>query len=581
MENLLRAFSPGERLLLYMFTVLLSISTLTLLIGVNRVISVAVPAPGGALSEGETSPARFINPILAISQTDQDITSLAFSGLMRAKPDGTFIPDLASSYSISADGTTYSFTLRPNATFQDGKPVTADDVLFTVGLAQNPDIKSPRRADWEGVSVSSPDAHTIVFTLPHAYAPFIEDSALGILPKHLWQKVSADEFPFSPLNTHPVGTGPYKVRNIQTDSTGAATRYDLEPFNRFTLGKSLISRISFNFYPNETALIKAFNAGDLDTVTGISSSGLSSITRKDGSLVRAPLPRVFGVFFNQNHNKALTDDAARAALDTAIDKQTIVQNVLGGYGSELSGPIPPGVLGTTAPAMPRIVKGMQLVAASSTPDASHIEAARAILQKGGWSFGATSTLPAGGWAKKKLPPLSLKLATADAPELVATANMIADAWKALGVRVTVQVYPLSEFNNTILRPREYDAVLFGEVVGREADLFAFWHSTQRNDPGLNLALYTNAKADTVLTEARATTNKSERDKRYDEFASIVKNDSPAIFLYAPEFLYLLPANLKGVEIGTLTAPAERFLNVYEWHTGIEYVWSFFTDKTNL
>lgn len=122
-------------------------------------------------------------------------------------------------------------------------------------------------------------------------------------------------------------------------------------------------------------------------------------------------------------------------------------------------------------------------------------------------------------------------------------------------------------------------MLFGEVVGREADLFAFWHSTQRNDPGLNLALYTNAKADTVLSEARATTNRSERDDLYDEFASLVKEDVPATFLYAPEFLYLLPSELKDVKIGALTTPAERFLNVYEWHTNVEYVWSFLTDKT--
>ena len=575
LEDLMRRFSPGERLLLYIFTLILGLSTLVLLIGVNRAISVSVPAAGGSLSEGETSPARFINPVLAISQADQDLTSLIFSGLMRATPDGSFIPDLASSYSISADGTTYTFMLRPDATFHDGSPVTADDVLFTIGLAQNPDIKSPRRADWEGVSVSAPDAHTIIFTLPHAYAPFIEDTTLGILPKHLWQNITAEEFPFTPLNTHPVGTGPYKIRTINTDSTGSATRYDLEPFARFALGPALLSRISFLFFPNENALLKAYNERHLDTVAAISSSELTSITRKDGAIVRAPLPRVFGIFLNQNHNPVLADASVRAALDAALDKDAIVKNVLGGFGTTLTGPIPPGVLGNPAAAMPMSMKGMSLIA-STTPDASRADLARAVLQKGGWSTAATSSI----WTKKKMPPLSIKLATADSPELVATADLVAAQWQAAGINVSVQVYPLSEFNNTILRPREYDAVLFGEVVGRDADLFAFWHSSQRNDPGLNLALYTNAKADTLLTDARATTNRRERDKLYEEFAGLITKDQPVVFLYAPEFIYLLPSGLSGVEIGALTTPAERFLNVYQWHTGEEHVWSFFTDKTN-
>src|SRR3989344_4632334 len=147
LETLLRALRPGERLVLYGLSILLAISTLALLAGLNSAVSVTVPAPGGELVEGEVGSARFINPILTISQADEDISRLAYSGLTRTLPDGT-VPDLAESYEISEDGTTYTFTLRESATFHDGTPVTAEDVLFTIAAAQNPDIKSPRRADW-------------------------------------------------------------------------------------------------------------------------------------------------------------------------------------------------------------------------------------------------------------------------------------------------------------------------------------------------------------------------------------------------------------------------------------------------
>jgi ABC-type oligopeptide transport system substrate-binding subunit len=269
---------------------------------------------------------------------------LVYSGLMRARADGTFVPDLADHYSISTDGTTYTFTIRPDATFHDGTPVTAADVLYTVSQAQNPDTKSPRRADWEGVQVSSPDEHTVVFTLPHAYAPFMENATLGILPAHLWRDVPAGQFAFSTYNTHPIGSGPYRVANTQTDATGAATRFELVPFERFTLGSPHLAHINFSFFTSDEALVRALVNGQIDAIAGITPSYLVNLP-KTVSLVRSPLPRVFGVFLNETKNPVLADASVRAALAAAIDKPALVKNVLSGFGVPISGPIPPGVVG--------------------------------------------------------------------------------------------------------------------------------------------------------------------------------------------------------------------------------------------
>lgn len=570
-ETLLTHFSPGERLLLYGLSITLAFSVLALVTSLNARVSTVVPAPGGNLVEGEVGPARFINPVLTLSQPDEDITALVYSGLMRALPDGSIVPDLASGYSISADGMTYTFSLRKDATFQDGTPITASDVLFTVAKAQDPEIKSPQRANWEGVVASAPNEHTVVFQLQHAYAPFIENATLGILPKHLWNNVSAEEFPFNPLNTHPIGSGPYKVASFNTDSTGSATKYNLVPFQKYALGEPNLSHITFVFFPNTDAMLAALNIGQIDAVGGVSSSDLATVTRTDVHAVEVPLPRVFGVFFNQIHDPALTDLAARQALDAAIDKKALVDTVLNGYGTVIDGPIPANVLNTTTASEPRTIKSVLAErTGTTTASTTYTDNARSILQNGGWSFDTTS----GTWKKKKL-SLSLTLATADSPELVATANTIAADWRLLGVKVAVQIYPISDFNNNVIRPRTYDAILFGEVIGRELDLFAFWHSSQRNDPGLNLALYANAKVDSLLAQARSTTDTIERRTIYTQFAAAIQKDQPAVFLYSPSFLYIVPESLQGVQLGALTSPAERYLNAYQWYTDTARVWNVF------
>lgn len=572
-EDLVVMLRPSERLLLYILTALLSVSALVLLIGLNSSISITIPAQTGSLNEGVVGSPRFINPILAISQADEDLTQLIYSGLTRARPDGSIEADLAERYEISEDGMLYTFILREEATFHDGTPISAADVIFTIQTAQNPDIKSPRRADWEGVTVSSPDARTVVFKLPRAYAPFLENTSIGILPKHLWGAISAEEFPFHSLNTHPVGSGPFRLGSFETDDTGAATSYSLIPFEKCVRGKAFLKEINFRFYASESALVRAFNEGDVDSISSISPSALQELTRtKDSVITHVPLPRVFGAFFNQGRAPVLADASVRAALDAAVDKQALVDTILKGYGVPLSGPIPPGIFERATRISTSI--GQTALTGGATSSAIHAERAREILRKGGWKYSESS----GDWSKKST-TLSFALATGDTPELSATAQMLADFWEAAGIGVSIHVYPLSELNTNIIRPRAYDALLFGEVIGRTPDLFAFWHSSQRNDPGLNLAMYTNAQADKLLASARATTDRKEREELYRSFSETIAKDQPAIFLYAPDFVYIVPDNLRGVELGVLTLPSDRFLSAHEWYTDTERVWNFFTNET--
>ncbi len=562
-EDTLRSLSYTGRALFIFFGAVAVVSSVGLLYILNSNLVVATPAYGGSLTEGIIGSPRFINPILAVSDADRDLTALVYSGLLHATPEGTYVPDLAQSYTVSSDGKTYTFVIRPNATFQDGSLVTADDVAYTVQKIQDPALKSPLLANWQGVTVQVLDSHTVAFVLRSAYAPFIENLTLGIVPKTLWQGVSDDEFPFSDLNTSPIGSGPYKVTSISRTASGIPSSYSLTAFNRYALGEAYLTHLTMRFYQSETALESALQGGDIDSASGISPANLSSL----GVSVRtAPLNRVFGVFFNQNQSEVLRLPEVRQALNNSIDRQDLVKQVLGGYGEPLMGPVPPA-LSSVVP--------INSAASSSTLAAR----AQQLLLDNGWKLqDGVLTKTTGTGKKAQTMTLHFTLATANVPELRAAAEYLKKQWTAVGAQVDVQVYDQGDLSQNVIRPRKYDALLFGEVVGRELDLFAFWHSSQRNDPGLNIALYANASVDKTLETLRTTNDRTVRQTLLASFAAQVAKDVPAVFLYVPDFVYSVPNDIAGVDLGFIETPSDRFLSVAQWHRETDYVWPVFVSN---
>ena len=540
-----------------LFAALLFVSTMGLLYLLESSLLVEVPARGGTLSEGLIGAPRFINPILAASDTDRDLTMLTYSGLLRATPEGGYLPDLASGYEVSADGTVYTFTMRDGVTFHDGEPVTVEDVAFTIAKATDGTLKSPLHANWDGVRTEV-EGNMVRFTLKSPYAPFLGNLTLGILPKHLWGSVSAEEFPFSELNTSPIGSGPFAMGAVNRTASGIPSSYTLKGFGNYALGAPNLSRLVLRFYQSESALLQALKNGDVEAGSMLSPSSLGSLSAR---VVTAPQGRVFGVFFNQNQSEVLRDKNVRAALNAAIDRNTLVEEVLGGYAEELSEPAPPTLFDKL----------------SETPSTSGNtpEAARSALEQNGWVEGEDGILQktSGTGSKKKTTRLAFSIATVDAPELRAATEFVREAWTQMGAAVDVEVFAQSDLAQNIIRPRKYDALLFGQVVGRGADLFAFWHSSQRNDPGLNVALYTNQTADAAL-EALRKSSVDEREQFYRQFLHEIERDLPAVFLYTPHFVYTVPNDLRGLQLGLIEQSSDRFLSVSQWHRETDYVWPF-------
>ena len=564
------SFSITEKIIFYFFLCVLIVSSFLLLWKVNQSFLVEFPARGGQLKEGIIGSPRFINPILAMSDADRDMTSLIYSGLMKSNSKGDLVPDLAESYSISKDGLVYKFKLKDNVYFHNGEKVTTDDVEFTINETQDSALKSPKRANWDGVTVKKLNDREIEFVLKQPYSPFLENTTLGILPKKIWANFDSDQFSFSIFNIEPVGSGPYKVKSLKKDAYGIPTYYTLVSFNKYVSGAPYIKKLLINFYKNENSLIDAFKGNDIESISAVSSQNAEMLKEENGHrTIRAPLPRIFGVFFNQSQAPVLANKEVREALSEAIDKNRIVKEVLNGYGIEINSPIPPDLIGGDNDA-----KNEAGGKEEDDVSVSKIEKALAKLKAGGWKLNEKEKI-----LEKKLKnetqQLRFSISTSNTPELKKVAEIAKEEWEKLGAKIEVKIFEPGDLNQNVIRSRKYDALLFGEIVGRDIDLFAFWHSSQRKDPGLNIALYANSKTDKLLEDARKIESKDERMRKYRQFEDEIAKDFPVAFLYSPDFIYIIPEKIKGYSTGQIITPADRFLNINEWYTDTEKVWKIF------
>lgn len=548
---------------------MLIVTAITILMNVNNAFMIKVPASGGDLTEGVLGTPAHINPLLAFgeigSEADRDLTALIYSGLLRADGKGGMILDLADRYEISDDGLVYTFTLKKNLTWHDGKKITVDDVIFTVKTAQDTRIKSPKRASWDGVAMERIDDFTVRFVLKKPYAPFLENATLGILPEHIWKTIDFNRFDINNYNRNPIGSGPYKIDAVQTitkDGDEIPVSYTLKAFKEFALGTPYIKTLTLIFYRNEESLIEALETGDIEAINSISPARGKELADNGYDVKHTALPRVLAVFFNQNQAPIFAESAVRKALSLAVEKDSIITNALSGYGVPLNSPLPPGALGYQKNTQVELSHDERLELASST------------LQTAGWKFSTTTNT----WTKKNkkdVSTLQFDLATSEAPELKTVAQALQTAWKELGIEVNIRPFPTGDLKENIVRPRKFDALFFGQVLGRDGDPYPFWHSSQRLDPGLNVASYVNARVDKILDDARIETDQEKRTKFYESFRDEIVRDMPAIFLYAPEFLYVTPKKINGLGLGHITIPSERFLNIYEWYINTDNVWRMF------
>jgi len=535
-----KALSRKERYFVAVFIIVILGSILTIPITTYFHFTKKAPSYGGKLTEGIVNEPRYINPLLSqASEADRDLSYLIYSGLLKYNSEGKIVPDLAQSYEVSSDGLNYTIYLKENAFWHDGKKVVADDVIFTIQIAQNPDYGSPQRVNWSGVQIEKVNNLAVMFKLQTRYAQFPNNLTVKILPKHIWQDIKPINFALSEFNLKPIGSGPYKFDRLKKDKDGRVRSYQLSANKEFYGGRPFINEIEMKFYASEDQMINAYNKNEIGGLSFVSADNLKKVKFKQRlNLRELQLPRYFAIFFNQNKSAILSDKNVRLALNHAIDKEVLLERVLGGRGVAIHSPMMSGMLD-----IPNSVKKYEY----------NPELAKTILETAG---------------NKNI---SLKITTSTWPELAEVAKIIKEQWEALGADITIEALPTPELQQ-VIKDRNYEALLFGAVLNMDPDPFSLWHSSQKRNPGLNLALYDNKGADTLLEEARQTLNPLERAKKYDDFQKLVIEDIPAIFLYNSLYLHGQAKKIQGLSGNLISLPSDRFINIEKWYINTKRVW---------
>lgn len=510
-------------------------------------ITKQVPKIGGEYAEGIIGQPMYINPLLSqTSEADADLTQLIYNGLFTYDKDGAIIADLADSYELSEDQKTYTVRLKKNVFWHDGQPLKAEDVYYTVSILQDPMYKSPLRQNWQGVTVEVIDEYTLSFSLKNPYAGFMDSLTVGILPKHIWENISPEKFALAEFNLRPIGTGAYQFSDMQKDASGNILSYKLVANKQYYLGLPYISRINFNFYQDEDSLLEAYNKKEVMGMNNIAPSKTELIKNtKSTKINEFSLPRYFALFFNELKNAALADEKVRSALSLSVDRQVIIDGVLSGKGTPVYGPIAadtkeyrdPGELAEF-----------------------NIEKANKILDEAGWKKEGDDN-----FRKKGNVELKFEIVTTDWPELSKTADILKTQFEKVGAQVDVKVLTVSDLQQNYIRPREYDSLLYGQAMNFNPDLYPYWHSSQKRDPGLNLALFENKDADGLLDSIRQESNQEKSIEQYHDFQKILADEKPAIFLYSPLYLYPVNNMLRSGDVHNVAAPSQRFNQVHLWY----------------
>ncbi len=553
-----KILSAKERYLVLAFLLIIIGSIIAVPIISYYHFTTPVAAYGGTIEEGIIGEPRHINPLLSQGDADRDLVRLIYSGLLKYNEEGKLVPDLARSYETSPDELNYTVYLKEDILWHDGTALTSADVVFTIQTAQNHDYGSLQRINWQGVEVEEVNDHTLIFKLKNKYAQFLNNLTLPILPEHLWANIKPINFALSELNIKPIGSGPYKFKKLQKDTLGRIRFYELEANDEFYGGKPFIEKIRIRFYGSEDELINSYNKGEVDNLGLISPGNIQKLKFKQRlTIEKISMPRYFGVFFNQNQSKVLSEKSIRLALAHGTNKENLIQRILDGNGTAIDSPI----LSTSIDDNENLKKYEY-----------NKDLAVETLKKAGWN----ERDEVGIFIKKdekakKEEKLTIRLTTSTWPELIEVANILKEQWKEVGVDLQIETLPTPDLQQ-VIKDRNYQMLLFGEIISLDPDPFSLWHSSQKRDPGLNLALYDNKTADTLLEDARKTLNPLDRAKKYNDFQKLVIEDIPAIFLYSPYYLYGHSKKVNGFENKIISTPSDRFSNIEKWHINIKRVW---------
>lgn len=528
-----RRFAMG-----WMFAVVLLFATLVVQIFLSRETTLQiVPSPGGTYREALVGEFTNFNPLYAFDGADAAVSRLVFSGLFESDPNGDFEGDLAVSLQSNKNADEFTVLLRDDVFWHDGEKFNAEDVLFTIGLIQDAQTRTPLFDTWEGVAVAAPDEYTVTFSLPNSFAPFPSLLRLGILPEHLLKDIPPSELRSNIFNVQPIGTGPFKVRRVDQVSG----QVSLNRFEEYFLGAPLLNGIELELYKDTAAAQKAFDSGLVD------GFGVAGLPGENSSDLPIRLTSASYLFLNTK-NELLKDVKMRRALLLSTDF---------------------GDIYNTSTFLARLQRGPLLSAQS--PNNKRVQArfnsvrANELFEELGWKRTGENIRTRGGLE------LTFTIVAADTPQNRLVGEAIKKTWLKSGVKIQVIYEDIDDFQRRTVSEKDYDIALATIQNGLDPDVFVFWHGSQVGSGGRNFSQIDDDVMNTALESGRTRTDKALRLAKYDTFLKRWHELVPAIGLHQDFYNYQHRQRVKGFEATVLSQPEERFNQVEQWSVRTESI----------
>jgi peptide/nickel transport system substrate-binding protein len=496
-----------------------------------------VAATGDILVEGSIGDASNLIPVLATDNASHSISGLIFNGLVKYDRDLNIVGDLAESWDISKDGLIITFHLRKGVRWHDGRPFTAEDVLFTYRLTIDPKTPTAYAGDFLKVKKAEAlDAHTFRVTYDKPFAPALMSWGSSVMPKHLMEGKDVTK---SPLARHPIGTGPYRFKEWKTGQKIVLV-YNPDYFE----GRPFLDGRVMRIIPDMATMFLELRA------RGIDQMGLTPLqyTRQtENQYFRNHFRKYRYLSFSYTYlgfnlqNPMFADRKVRQALAYAVNKEELIDGVLLGLGKEASGPFKPGTWQYNAdvkryPYDPK--KALELLAEAGWRDTD----GDGILDRKGQRFEFELLVNQGNEVRAK------------------TAEIAQRRLAEVGISVKIRVIEWAAFIKEFINKRRFDAVILGWTIPMDPDLYDVWHSSKTGPSELNFISYKNEEVDALLEKGRSTFDRAERKRCYDRIQEILAEDQPYIFLYVPDALPIFNARVRGID----PAPIGIGHNVIRW-----------------
>jgi peptide/nickel transport system substrate-binding protein len=531
-------------------------------------------APEVPYREGSLSRPLSVSPLTARTQADRDLVALTFSSLVKLGPDGMLIPDLASRWTVDETGKSWTFSLRPDAHWHDGEPLTSADVVFTIEAMRNADYSGPGAGSWLEVTPTAVDSRTVRFDLATPLGGFLNLATQPIAPAHLLSSIPIAELADDPFGLAPIGSAAFVITELDEEHAvlepaaeiladpdnppglGSTARptdafATAVPTRRPSIAAPRLSRSEFTYFDDAASLSEAFAAGEVDAVSGLSPSLAAGLAAEsdDARTLRSPGTTLSTVLLNQRiSHPELRDAAVRGALLAGIDRAGILAEPFAGLATQADSPIPP-----TSWAFDRT---------ASVPVAFDAAAATAALTKAGWTKVEERWRPPN--AKEAY---TIELLSPDAamnPTLNAVARRVAADWDALGFSVNVVELDPGTSLTEKLRQGTFTAAILDISIGLDPDLYPLLASSQTRTGGLNLIGLQDSALDALLAAARKPGDDATRKAAYTALQTQLTTAQYLLPLAFADEVVVARSSVQDVAVQPVGDPSDRFWDVLTW-----------------